>query len=88
MKTRIEEAYQEYVDKISDKGRLLPHRTDLIEKSFIAGAEFMQKEVEKLKAQNESMIELLKYLSGIIEQGEDWELCKSIEIALKKIGEV
>ncbi len=49
MKTRIEEAFKDFINKVSNNRTLAINRLDLHKKTFIAGTEFMQGEVDKLK---------------------------------------
>jgi hypothetical protein len=79
MKTRIEEAATEYAYK--NDGGSDPRYCGL-EDGFIAGAEFMQGEVEKLKAQNDLMAKALRFY---INYSDDSEVAYD---ALEKVGEV
>lgn len=98
MKTRIEEAAvihstQMRGEDFSDVSNNV--NFELMKQSFIAGAEFMKGENEKLKAQNDVMIDALKDAYSYLENSEH---CKHADKAyyivdnaieaLKKIGEV
>ena len=78
-KTRIEEAADKHVKQYENEPDKSWSRLD-----FIAGAEFMQEEVEKLEAQNEIMREALEFL---FKEAESHDHGFVAEQALKKVGE-
>jgi hypothetical protein len=99
MKTRIEDAFDKWFKE--EKWDLMLGDFKDFKQGFIAGAEFMQSEVEKLKAQNEIMRDLmyrlynaLNFAHGYIDPRENKrtdKLCMEALCeyeSLNKLGEV